>query len=79
MDVGLVEVRSQPNVQEVHHVTSRGYTDIERDRLRANAWNGLTDAERRRINTTMLVRTEASCRAAWHMPRRPELGCSDAR
>src|SRR4030095_10048042 len=40
MDVGLVEVRSQPNVQEVHHVTSRGYTDIERDRLRANNWNG---------------------------------------
>ena len=41
MDVGLVEVRSQPNVQEVHHVTSCGYTDIERDRLRANNWNGL--------------------------------------
>jgi hypothetical protein len=79
MDVGLVEVRSQPNVQEVHHVTSRGYTDIERDRLRANNWNGFADAERRRINTTMPVRTEASCRAEWHMPRRPELGYSDAR
>jgi hypothetical protein len=79
MDVGLVEVRSQPNVQEVHHVTSRGCTDIERDRLRTNNWNGFTDAERRRINTTMLVRTEASCRAEWHMPRRPELGYSAAR
>jgi hypothetical protein len=44
-DVGLVEVLSQPNVQEVHHVTSRGYTDIERDRLRANNWKGFADAE----------------------------------
>jgi hypothetical protein len=79
IDVGLVEVRSQPNVQEIHHVASRGYTDIERDRLRANNWNGFADAERRRINTTMLARTEASCRAEWQMPRRPELGYSDAR